>query len=202
MLQEQLLGCIIILYIMSQLPASALPDRKLSARKSKALGAVLTVSALFLVSCTVTPTPPPVSAPQQQINLPAAKSAGLGKAEGEPLFNFERINDTWSVMAQQSVIVPSGRSVTMAGWAVDGPSVALASAVDISIDGTPYNADYGIERDDVATYLKIPAYRDCGFRLILPAGVIGKGTHSAAVRIVSRDGKSYWEGAKVAFEVR
>jgi hypothetical protein len=142
------------------------------------------------------------SADPVTLPLPPGRSDGLTRAQAEPLYNFERINDTWSVTVKQPAIVPADTPVTFAGWAVDNTVGSLASGVDVVIDGRTYSADYGVVRDDVAAYLKTTGYRDSGFRLLVPAGSLHKGHHQSAIRIISKDGKTYQESAPVLFDVR
>ena len=165
----------------------------------------LVLPALTLLLCSCSAPPKPAAAPVSSSNLtalPAGKSATLTRAAGDPLFNLERINETWSAAAHQPVPIKAGDSITFAGWAVDKPSLSLASAIDLTIDGHPYNADYGGVRDDVASYFKTPAYRDSGFRLLVPAGGVAKGRHQVTVRVISHDGKTYQEGMQIAFDVQ
>jgi hypothetical protein len=134
--------------------------------------------------------------------LPAGKTAAMACTQGGPVANFERINDTWSVATKQPAIVRDGASVTFAGWALNEDQSTLAAGVDLVIDGQPFAADYGGERDDVASYLKIPAARDSGFRFLIPAGWILSGQHTAVLRVISKNTASYREGASIAFNVQ
>ena len=69
------------------------------------------------------------------------------------------------------------------GWAVD------AAAVRIGIDGVWADASYGRPRPDVAESLGNPAYRDSGFRAVLPREAIEPGAHRVTIEIVASDGK-------------
>jgi hypothetical protein len=133
--------------------------------------------------------------------LVEGKSSRLTKANGAPLYVLERIGEVWSPLIKQPVPVPAG-PVTFWGWAVDETQKNSAAGVDILIDGKPFGADYGIERGDVANFFKVPAYKDSGFKLTVPARGLDKGRHQVAVRVLAKDGKSYYEGGPVVFEVQ
>ena len=57
-------------------------------------------------------------------------------------------------------------------------------------------------RDDVAAYFKASGLTNTGFTAVLPAGLIAVGKHQALVRVVAADGKGYYDGIAIAFEVK
>ncbi|MGA3211067.1 MAG: hypothetical protein ABSD20_07140 [Terriglobales bacterium] len=77
------------------------------------------------------------------------------------------------------------------GWAAWGPTKDVASGVEVAIDGYPYPAFYGLTRTDVMQAFGIRAYRDAGFRFVIPRRQLTAGQHSMALRVVSPDGKCY-----------
>ncbi|MDZ4800264.1 MAG: hypothetical protein SGI92_19065 [Bryobacteraceae bacterium] len=177
---------------------------------SKAGVACVGVVALLLSSCKLVRNPPTAeagtaassSSPVTSIaSLPKGQTVGLPKLKGDALLNLERIGETWSPTIKQPVAVAADR-LEFYGWAVDEAAKTLAAGVDITIDGVPYSAGYGIFRGDVADYLKRPAYKDSGFLLTVPAGAVTRGRHQATVRVVSKDGKGYQEIAPVLFDVK
>ena len=96
----------------------------------------------------------------------------------------------------------SGASILFSGWAVEEQKGTAAAGVDVVVDGYPYTATYGVERLDVAAYLKSPAYKNSGFQISIPSEDIGGGGHTAAIRVLSNSGKTYWEGTPIAFDVK
>jgi hypothetical protein len=94
----------------------------------------------------------------------------------------------------------AGQALTVQGWAVDGSARALASAVEVAIDGVPYEARYGLNRHDVAEYFQQPEYQHSGFELSLPGTLFGRGQHELTIRVVSAKKDTYWESP--AFLIR
>ena len=65
--------------------------------------------------------------------------------------------------------------------------------MDLLIDGIPLQAIYGIYRPDVSDHFQLPAYRPSGFLAGAPMSRFGKGPHALALRVVSTDGRCYYE---------
>jgi hypothetical protein len=179
-------------------------NRQLTVRMVPAAWAVML--SITLSSCVITSAPqgqgasPRTAADLDKI-LEVGLTAGLPRLSGEPKYAFEQINHKRDVLYHQPVAIQSGEAITFSGWAAEEAQQALASGVDIVIDGQPWRADYGGLREDVANYFQNPSFRDCGFRLHIPAGVLPKGRHEACVRVVTKDLRGYREGAKVVVEV-
>lgn len=93
-------------------------------------------------------------------------------------------------------IVINGPRFTMTGWAVDTKADQAASGVYVVIDGKPYLAKYGNNREDVAKAFKNPAFKNCGFILNIPTASISKGVHEVFVRVVSTDKKRLFAANK------
>lgn len=85
----------------------------------------------------------------------------------------------------------SGDFMIVRGWAIDQTSDNVAAGIEVEIDGKLFQARYGIERPDVVDSLRKPAYRYSGFEAQIPASQFGRGQHSLALRILTRDHKSY-----------
>ena len=77
------------------------------------------------------------------------------------------------------------------GWAVDG-NTKVAGGVQIDIDGKLYPAIYGQDRNDVATYFKIPNYRYSGYWVSIPTDKIGIGEHILTLKILTNDRTGYY----------
>ena len=89
----------------------------------------------------------------------------------------------------------------VAGWAVDGPRRAPAAGVDVVIDRAVFPTTYGTHRNDVAQYFKRPAYRDTGFTAIIPANALARGERWLSIRVVTADGRCYFESPGVRVTV-
>lgn len=86
--------------------------------------------------------------------------------------------------------------MAVGGWAAD------ARGVFVSVDGIHhFQAVYGDERPDVAGRLGAAQLRS-GFDLLLPTDQLAPGRHSLTIKIVSSDGRSYFEPRQpVIFEI-
>ncbi len=136
-------------------------------------------------------------------NVATGKTVGLSQLQGTPQYSVERINDTVAPIFHQPVRVAAGSPLIIVGWAVDEQHQSSAGGVDVVVDGAPFSATYGLERADVAAYLRLPAYKNCGFTVTLPPSKIAsKGRHELSLRILTNDGKSFFGGAKIELEVR
>lgn len=174
----------------------------------KPSAAVIPVLAFFLVSCgsssevppqaSAAPSAAPAAAPIQATGA----SASLKRLSGEPAYNLEVMGPVVNPLASNGIVVPAGRPLQMSGWAVDAPAKALGSGVDIVIDGIPFAAQYSMDRADVARALKVPAYAKAGFQLTMQAGQVSQGSHTIAVRVLSKDGAGYYEGSTIPFTVQ
>ena len=68
-----------------------------------------------------------------------------------------------------------------------------AAGVDIVIDRVVYPTTYGTHRNDVAEYFRRPNYRDTGFAAVIPANAIPLGEHWLSIRVVTADGRCYFQ---------
>lgn len=158
-------------------------------------------SSLALAGCGQTYTNQELSSTPPTTTLPA-KSASLTPSGARPVYNLETIVEVVNPFEHQPVSVNAAARVVVSGWAVDDVHKSLAGGVDIAIDGKPYGAQYPMDRQDVADFFKNPAYAKAGFVLTLPAGLLSKGRHTVAVRVVDRDARSYSEGLGLAIDAR
>jgi hypothetical protein len=115
--------------------------------------------------------------------------------QGEPLYRVDQINGIVNPFNRKSIQFAASDELKIRDWAVDQQSQTAAGGGDVVIDGIPYVALYGIERNDVAEGRKVPGYRDCGFQFWMPAGRLAPGVHTLSLRIVARDRKFYYQGA-------
>ena len=89
-------------------------------------------------------------------------------------------------------------TIRISGWAVDFPNAKLASSVVVDIDGNQFMANIGQSRPDVAKALNNSEYINSGWVLEIPISLIGKGEHACNIKIISADGKSYYETDRIA----
>jgi hypothetical protein len=85
----------------------------------------------------------------------------------------------------------------VSGWAVDHLHRSAAGGVDIVMDRGLYPATYGLSRDDVAKYFGRPEYRGTGFVASIPSDTLTSGEHQLSLRVVSSDGRCYFESAGI-----
>jgi hypothetical protein len=136
--------------------------------------------------------------------IPNGSTAALPRLAGNPFYALDGIGDfsqPYSKLPAMATVAVEER-VTVSGWAADGASRALAGGVDVVIDGLPFVAQYHLDRPDVATYHRVPAYAKAGYELSIPASLFGLGKHSVAVRVISSGGSGYLEGPTLPFEIR
>lgn len=137
------------------------------------------------------------SAPQHRPPAPGSRDlTPTGKA---PVYAFDYLGPVREPLTQKSIHVRDDMPISFSGWAVDEESAA--GGVDIVIDGVPYGALYGRYRDDVAGHFKNIACQNSGFLLLLPSGTLSKGDHVAALRVITSDRQSYYQGPTIAFTI-
>jgi hypothetical protein len=95
------------------------------------------------------------------------------------------------------VTVDASDEFSVVGWAVDEPNGRGAGDVDVVLDATALPASYGIDRPDVATYLRGPAYGASGFSARLSGADVGRGVRTLTIRILSADRSCYYRGPTV-----
>ncbi|MHB9141725.1 MAG: hypothetical protein ACYC25_07620 [Paludibacter sp.] len=89
------------------------------------------------------------------------------------------------------------------GWAIDNKMKNLAGGVIIDIDGKLYDTFYGIDRNDVASYLKNGRLRYSGFERAIPISTLEPGRHALCLRILTNDRKAYYVSeSKTIFKTR
>jgi hypothetical protein len=175
--------------------------------RTKSLLSIIVLTAAMSSSCgnkdagssgsapadSSTPAPPPP--------LPAGISQNLTHTDGAPFYTFDSLGPIQFPAVQKSNQISGDASNAISGWALEVSKKGPAGAVDIVIDQTPYSAQYGLGRSDVATHFNRPDYAKCGFQLVLAPRQLSKGPHTVSVRVISSDKKSYNEGPVVQFTV-
>jgi len=82
----------------------------------------------------------------------------------------------------------------MIGWAADPENGRVAQGVDVVVDQIPYRAIYGISRTDVAQTHGNPSLENSGFRFSIGPGLLSRGVHPFAIRVLLPNGEAYCEG--------
>jgi len=119
----------------------------------------------------------------------------LDRLDSGTLFQIETVNGkTLSGDSYPVVIVSTGKETfTITGWAVDERAQDVASAVFITIDGqSDIPTYYGLDRPDVSTRLNNQNFRYSGYMATFSSAILQKGWHTLSIKIVTRDGMSYY----------
>ena len=132
----------------------------------------------------------------------AGLSAGLPKRPEFPGFYLDHAGAAADPMNHQPAVTPAGQPILLDGFGYDPVTKTPAKGVDVVVDGKAYPTVYGSPREDVANYNKNPALVAVGYKTILANGSLPTGPHTAVVRVISSDGKGYYEGPVIKFEVR
>jgi phosphoglycerol transferase len=128
--------------------------------------------------------------------LPASLS--MGPCPGQPRMIIDQIGAARAPFGAGPLHLPGSGEFRVSGWAVDQPSQTVAGGVDIVIDKTPFASIYGGDRPDVGDYFKNPEYRASGFTAGIPSDTFAKGEHGLTVRVVSFDGRCYYQSRSIA----
>ena len=166
-------------------------------------------AAVTLTACdkakvrAVPPDPMAAAAPAPEAGPPAAVlSAGLTKRPEFPGFYLDRAGAAPDPINRQPAVTPADQPIVLDGFGFDPVAKTPAKGVDVVVDGKAYGTTYGGPRQDVATYNKVPGLVPVGYRTTLPAGALAVGSHTVVVRVIAADGKAYFEGPPIAFQVR
>lgn len=124
---------------------------------------------------------------------PTPMSVGLAACAGETLTDINRLGPASGPFGTDPVHVDRSRDFTVSGWAVDQAAEASGAGVDVLMDQTPIQAIYGLDRADVVLALKQPGYQLSGFMAAVPASRFAPGSHTLALRVVSADGRCYYQ---------
>jgi hypothetical protein len=140
-------------------------------------------------------------APPGQL-MPNGASAALPVLPGWPRYSLDRVGSVTEPYAKQPVAIPLDGNLEVAGFGFDEPANTPAAGVDLVVDGLPFTAHYGSDREDVAQYFKNPELAKTGFQFSAAARLFGSGKHIMAVRLISADKKTYQEGPPLSVEIR
>jgi hypothetical protein len=146
-------------------------------------------------------TPPAANTSAPAKPLTPGVTQNLTRSDAATLCVVDNIGLVSDPARQQTVQVPGDKTFGITGWAIDQSKKTVAGGVDVVIDQSPFSAHYGSPRKDVATHFSQPAYEASGFELMIAPGQLPKGQHSASIRIISNDRKSYYQGPVIQFAV-
>jgi hypothetical protein len=136
------------------------------------------------VQVAYSPLAPPTT------TLPAV----VTKDNGGTNYSIDLVNGRAAPQSGSTLKVDTNTGVIISGWAVDDRSERPASAVFLDIDGQKdFRATSGLLRADVAAYFKHDEFAASGFEGVIPWRQLGEGLHTLSLRIVSSDGKSYYQ---------
>jgi hypothetical protein len=144
---------------------------------------------LSLISCSTSSSPQPSASAQQVSGV----SGNLSRLTGGPLWNIESVGPVNNAFEKKTFDLPAHGKFEIAGWAVDQEAQAAAGGVEVVIDGTPFPAQYGTPRPDVAAAYKNPSYANAGYSFMLDTGTLAPGSHTAFVRVLNSSRKGFWE---------
>lgn len=121
-------------------------------------------------------------------------------------FSIDNINDRifeskGYTSINKNSFIKNSNWFTVAGWAVDEKAQDAASDVIVTIDGDDYLSFYGIKRNEVMKSFGVRKYKNSGFYMRLLADMVGKGSHTIAIKIISNDKKYYYEAGPFTFEL-
>ena len=158
---------------------------------------------LVLASCGPV-TPPEKQEESQSVQATGkGRTAGMQRTPGQPLYYVDWLGDVeLPIGKKQPITVKRSAQLLLSGYALDQQKKTTAGGVDVSLDGVPYEASFGADRPDVAQYYKTPEYRNSGFKILIPGDEITPGRHSVSIRVLSSDGKTYWEGSPYVFDYK
>ena len=123
---------------------------------------------------------PVATAPRASTLLPGATLHSLDTIA------YGRVSITLPNAQRRHIVVSSGDSVTLQGWAVDSPNRSAASSVVAQVDGFSRLTLVTLgERADVAGVFRNPNYLRSGYSITIPKDLLPAGTH--VVRLLVGD---------------
>lgn len=135
---------------------------------------------------------------------PLANTSTLILTHSDTLFALETINGESILGQNANITIDSGQheTITITGWAVDKQANDAASAVFIIIDEvTRIPVIYGLDRPNVADYLKNPNFRFSGFMATFSSLKLGVGEHNLSLEIVGKNGYYFYENHVLSLTV-
>jgi hypothetical protein len=150
------------------------------------------------------PPPDPMALPAVAEATPPTEglSAGLVKRAEVAGFFLDHIGQATDPRGKPPAVTAAGAPILLNGFAFDPVAKTPAKGVDVVVDGKTYGTKYGAARTDVATFFKAPALVNVGFTVTLPASSLAAGAHAVVVRVVSSDGRGYFDSPEIPFQAK
>jgi len=149
------------------------------------------------------PADPMALAPAVEAAPPAeGLSTGLAKRTEPAGFFLDHIGQATDPRGKPPAVTAADAPILLDGFAFDPVAKVPAKGVDVVVDGKTYGTKYGAARIDVAAFFKAPALVNVGFRMTLPAGSLAAGAHAVVVRVVSADGRGYFDSPEIPFQAK
>jgi hypothetical protein len=180
----------------------------MSAMKAKLAPLCCALSVLAQGACDEakprhTPPDPFATAPPQPAAAPSeGLSKGLAKRPELAGFSLDHIGAARDPLNRQPAETPGYLPTRLDGFGFDPVAKTPGKGVDVVVDGKAYGAAYGKPRQDVANNMNKRSLVHTGFTTTLPAEALPAGPHTAVVRVVAADGKGFFEGPPIRFEVK
>ena len=130
---------------------------------------------------------------------PTGETLNLVRHNFIPSAVVEMLNGKWVAGASQ-LKAQFGQPLVLGAWVTD-PAGHAGSAADIAIDGLPFTTTYGLDRPDIAKFLRAPAAAHCGLQATVPGGV-SRGKHKLTLRVVSSDQELYYESLPITLTIQ
>jgi hypothetical protein len=168
-----------------------------------------TMAALALSACEEGKPrhpPPDPMALAPAVSEPSAPteglSAGLTKRAEPAGFFLDHVGQAVDPRGRPPAVTAASAPLLLDGFGFDPVAKLPAKGVDLVVDGKIYGARYGAARQDVANYFKAPALVNVGFTASLPSGNLSVGPHVVVVRVISADGRGYFDSPAIPFQAK
>ncbi|THD53516.1 hypothetical protein [Phenylobacterium sp.] len=132
----------------------------------------------------------------------AGLSVGLTRRSEPPGFFLDHVGQAVDPRGRPPAVTAADAPLQLDGFGFDPVAKLPAKGVDVVVDGKTYGTRYGAARQDVANYFKTPALVNVGFTTTLPAGNLSVGAHVVVVRVISADGRGYFDSPEIAFQTK
>ncbi len=129
----------------------------------------------------------------------------LNRLDSDTFFQIETVDGKKVSEDRHPLVINSAGKETLniTGWAVDKQAEDAAFAVFITIDGhIDVPTYYGLDRPDISLRFNNLNFRFSGYMATFSSAILERGQHTLSIKIVARDGVSYyWPGQVVNFVI-
>ena len=133
--------------------------------------------------------------PEADVHSHVPVLSALTRMHAETPFHIDSINThlLTSLDTQTIHVASEEEMLEIRGWAIDADAENIAGGVYVDIDGQLYPTIYGKEREDIARYFDMPAYRYSGFQTSLLTSHLRKGEHELSIKILTHNQTAYYQ---------